>query len=86
MSIWEDVRKQFGEKAVGDAAGPFLMGRFSIVDAMFAPVVSRFKTYGPFPMSSRAQDYMNAVWCMPEMQEWGQGAAQEVDALKAAAG
>lgn len=38
-SIWRDCRKKFGK------GGPYLFGKFSIADAMFAPVASRFSTY-----------------------------------------
>ena len=36
--IWRDARSRFG------SAGPFLFGRFTIADAMYAPVVTRFRT------------------------------------------
>ena len=39
VSIWNEVRSRFGD------SGPFLFGDFSIADAMYAPVVSRFATY-----------------------------------------
>src|SRR5689334_5559274 len=39
QAMWTDARVRFG------AGGPFLFGRFSAADAMFAPVVSRFETY-----------------------------------------
>ena len=39
-SIWNGCRGQYG------ARGPFLFGPFSIADAMYAPVVSRLRTYG----------------------------------------
>lgn len=39
-AIWRDTRAEFGQ------GGPFLFGAFSIADAFFAPVVSRFTTYG----------------------------------------
>src|ERR1700722_19408701 len=38
--IWQGCRKAFG------SSGPFLFGAFSIADAMFAPVMFRFRTYG----------------------------------------
>ncbi len=39
QAMWNDCRARFG------AGGPFLFGEFSIADAMYAPVVSRFHTY-----------------------------------------
>jgi glutathione S-transferase len=66
QQIWVDARGQWG------ADGPFLFGAFSIADAMFAPVVSRFITYdAPCPAVCGA--YRDAVWNMPAMQEWRTG-------------
>jgi len=39
-AIWTDCRARFG------AGGAFLCGGFGAADAMYAPVVSRFVTYG----------------------------------------
>ena len=58
--------------------GGFLFGRFSIADCMYAPVVSRFRTYGietPAPV----QAYCDQVWSLPAMQDWAKAAQQEVD-------
>lgn len=58
--------------------GPFLFGRFSIADAMYAPVVSRFSTYGvavPPPASA----YMARMMALPGMIQWGRMAQKEVD-------
>ncbi len=58
--------------------GPFLFGRFCIADAMYAPVVSRFATYGVKtpPMVSA---YMARVMALPGMIAWGRLAQAEVD-------
>lgn len=71
-TIWSEARAAFG------AGGPFLFGRFSIADAMYAPVVSRFMTYGPLDLPAAAAAYCEAVFSLPAMQEWGAGAAREV--------
>ncbi len=67
-------------KALSRNAGDgFLFGRFSIADCMFAPVVSRFLTYGvelPPPVKAYAQ----RVVALPAMKEWGRAAQAEVDA------
>ena len=39
-AIWRDCRARSGGR------GPFLFGAFSIADAMYAPVATRFRTYG----------------------------------------
>jgi glutathione S-transferase len=73
-AIWTDCRKTFGE------GGPFLFGRFSIADAMYAPVVSRFMTYGPVDLPEQAAAYRDMMFALPAMREWGEGAAKETHA------
>jgi glutathione S-transferase len=72
--IWESCRREFGR------GGPFLFGGFSIADAMFAPVVSRFQTYGPVPLPPRAEEWRAAMWSLPAMREWGDAARAETAA------
>lgn len=67
-ALWADCRARFGQ------GGPFLFGRFTIADAMWAPVVSRFTTY-MLPTDAAAQAYCDAVWSLPAMQEWRDAAA-----------
>lgn len=62
-AIWEECRQDFG------SAGTFLFGRFTIADAFFAPIVSRFRTYG-VQISGIAGDYAESLWDWPAMQEW----------------
>lgn len=71
IEIWESCRRDFA------ADGPFLFGAFSIADAMFAPVVSRFMTYGPADLPSAAAAWSETVWNLPAMKEWGEGARAE---------
>ena len=61
--LWQDARAQFGQ------GGPFLFGAFTIADAFYAPVVSRFTTYG-VSVTGDARAYMDAVLAHPAMQEW----------------
>lgn len=69
-ALWADARTRFGQ------GGDFLFGRFSIADAMFAPVVTRFETYGvALPPVARA--YADAVLALPAMQEWMAAAVAE---------
>ncbi len=72
-AIWRECRRGFG------ASGPFLFGAFTIADAMYAPVATRFRTYGvdlaAFGDDGSAAAYAQTLLAMPEMQEWGQGAA-----------
>lgn len=70
QAIWHDTRAEFGQ------GGPFLFGGFSIADAFFAPVVSRFVTYG-VAAAGPVRDYMDAVLALPAMQEWMRDARAE---------
>lgn len=59
--------------------GGFLFGRFSIADCMYAPVVSRFRTY-EIGLPLACQAYGDRIWSLPAMQDWAKAAQQEVDA------
>ena len=70
-AIWHECRSRFG------ADGPFLFGSsFGNADAMYAPVVSRFRTY-KVALEAAAQAYCDTVWAYPPMQEWAAGAKNE---------
>jgi glutathione S-transferase len=71
MAIWRDCRSRFGE-----GKGDFLFGQFTIADAMFAPVVTRFRTY-KVELESEAEAYCETIAAMPEMQEWSVAARNE---------
>ncbi|WP_084399314.1 glutathione S-transferase [Henriciella aquimarina] len=68
--IWTETREAFGE------GGPFLFGDWSAADAVYAPVVTRFRTYD-LPRSDRAQAYMDAVLAHPLMQTMQEEAEAE---------
>lgn len=68
--IWRDARDRFG------AGGDFLCGGFCAADIMFAPVVTRFRTYG-VELDPAAQAYANAVLEYPLMREWTEAAGKE---------
>ena len=61
--IWTDCRTRFG------AGGPYLLGAFSAADAMYAPVVSRFFSYG-IGVGASAEAYMGAMMALPAWTEW----------------
>ncbi len=70
LALWHDCRARHG------AGGPFLFGQFSIADAMYAPVATRFVTYGvALPAIARA--YVESMVALPEMREWTEAAARE---------
>jgi glutathione S-transferase len=73
VQIWTAARREFG------AGGPFLFGHFTIADAMYAPVASRFKTYGLNlaylgDTTGAAAAYCQTILDLPQMREWGEGA------------
>ena len=70
--IWTTARQSFGQN------GDFLFGEFSIADAFYAPVVSRFMTYGPVALSVESQRYLETMTALPAYQEWGEGAFKEI--------
>ena len=62
--------------ALAASGGPFLFGAFTIVDAMYAPVTTRFRTYG-VELEPRNQAYVDAVHALPAMKQWYADAAVE---------
>lgn len=74
QSLWQDCRTDFGQ------AGAFLFGAFSIADAMYAPVVSRFVTYG-VTVGPIQRAYMDAVWALPALQDWAEAAIAETETM-----
>ncbi|HKX10508.1 MAG TPA: glutathione S-transferase family protein [Stellaceae bacterium] len=70
-AIWHDCRTRFGKD------GAFLFGStFGNADAMYAPVVTRFRTY-KVELDPGAQAYCDAVWAYSPMQEWAAAAKNE---------
>lgn len=69
-AIWRDCRARFG------ADGPFLFGTFSGADCMYAPVVTRFRTYS-LGVSDVSQTYMDAVLTHPDFLAWEAAAKAE---------
>lgn len=75
-AIWEEGRRRFGGE------GEFLCGSFGIVDAMYAPMVSRFRSYG-ITVGQTAQRYMLSIEALPAFQEWMQAGLQETERIGA---
>jgi len=73
-AIWGDCLKRYG--------GPFLFGAFSIADAMYAPIVSRFLTYD-VKLAGALQQYAQAVLDLPAMKAWYAAGAAEPEFLAA---
>ena len=67
------------QSALETYKGDFLFGTFSVADCMYAPMVSRFETYGvDVPAAVRA--YMDKVLALPAMQEWRLVCENEIEA------
>lgn len=69
-AMWSDCRSRFGN------GGPFLFGAFTAVDAMYAPVVSRFTTYD-VDAGAASRAYMAAIVALPAWREWRSAALKE---------
>jgi glutathione S-transferase len=81
VEIWREARTDFGKNAPKDSG--FLFGAFSIADAMFAPVVSRFDTYAVDlgalgDTGGIAEAYMKTMLTLPAYVEWVEDAKAEV--------
>lgn len=70
LGLWAEARARFGR------GGPFLFGTFGAADIFFAPVVTRFVTYG-IGVPGFAQAYMQAIWDHDWMQAWVAAAEEE---------
>jgi glutathione S-transferase len=68
-AVWRESRKLYGK------GGPFLFGKFTIADAMYAPVATRLDTYA-LPVSRSSREYMDAVMGTAAFRAW------KADALK----
>lgn len=73
FKAWSDALAEYGE------AGGFLFGRFSIADCMYAPVVSRFRTYR-IELPAELQAYSERIFALPAMIDWERAAKAEIDA------
>ncbi len=74
FAIWTDCRNRFG------AAGPFLFGQFSIADAMYVPVVLRFRTYA-VAMPASLAPYCETMLGVPALRDWVAASEAEAEAI-----
>lgn len=74
LEIWRDCLARYG--------GPWLFGaQRGMADAMYAPVVTRLKTYDVRMDDPALADYCLRVMAMPEMQEWIAAARREPEQM-----
>ena len=71
---WAEAREKFG------AGGPFLFGAFTIADAMYAPVVLRFRTYAVH-LNPACREYADAILALAPMQQWLADAEAETEVI-----
>jgi glutathione S-transferase len=71
-AIWRECLGAYG--------GPYLFGKRTMADAMYAPVVTRFATYD-VSLDRRCTAYGKAIMAMPEMQEWVAAARAEPEEI-----
>jgi len=70
VALWSDCRSRFG------SGGALLFGHFTVADAYFAPVATRFITY-EVALPPAARDYVEAVRKLPAVAEWMAAAKRE---------
>ena len=70
FKIWRGCREEWGR------GGQFLFGDFSIADAFYAPVATRFRTYG-LELDEIVGSYVEVIHRLPAFLEWQQEARDE---------
>jgi glutathione S-transferase len=71
-TIWTECLSRYG--------GPYLFGKLSVADAMYAPVCTRFRTYA-VPLEGALARYSERILEWPLMQEWTVGALAEPEEM-----
>lgn len=69
-ALWTTCRERFGQ------SGPYLFGKWSAADMMYAPVVGRFRSFG-VTTNATCETYMDAVLAHPDMAQWVAAAIDE---------
>ena len=72
-TIWSQCLAAYG--------GPYLFGERSMADAMYAPVVTRFRTYD-VALDRQCAGYCELIMAMPEISEWVAAALREPDDIE----
>ncbi len=75
QEIWNDCRRCYGQD------GPWLFGGFSIADAMYAPVVMRFRSVD-VDLDSVSRVYCETVNNCPQVKQWIDNGMQEIEIIK----
>jgi glutathione S-transferase len=72
QALWGEARRRFG------AGGPFLFGEFCAADAMYAPVVMRFKTHA-VALAPESAKYCEAMRAAPGIRAWVEESLKETE-------
>jgi len=75
FAIWSDCQQRYGH------LGDWLFGRFSVADAMYAPVVLRFRTYG-INLPESASVYPRRLLESAAIQDWLVESESETEVIK----
>src|SRR5271165_2822056 len=73
--------KAIWRECLGAYGGSYLFGKISMAVAMYAPVVSRFRTYG-VELDGELKAYAERIWELPAMKEWREGALAEREEIE----
>jgi glutathione S-transferase len=73
VTIWRECFATYG--------GPYLFGTLTAADAMYAPVVTRFRTYD-VPLDRECDAYCERIMALPSMIEWTEAAQSEPDEVE----
>jgi len=73
--IWRFCRDKYSQ------AGEFLFGSFSIADAMYAPIVLRFNSYG-ISVGEVEREYMNSILSNFSLKSWISEGVKEKEYLE----
>ena len=72
-TIWRECLDAYG--------GPFLFGKITLADAMYAPVVSRLRTYD-VKLDGALKAYAERIWALPAVTEWREAALAEKEEIE----
>jgi glutathione S-transferase len=76
IEIWTSCRARYGR------GGEFLFGAFGVADAFYAPVITRFRTYG-VALPREAEAYAKAVEGTRAVREWCEAGRRETEFVAA---
>ena len=71
-AIWRECLSAYG--------GPYLFGARTMADAMYAPVVTRFRTY-EVKLDVISEGYCRTIMALPDMLEWMEAAGREPEEI-----